>query len=69
MNDLKGRIKNKFDNLSKDQIKVVMKKQKKFIKIYNNLCPNCKRLVMVDSYRPMSDYCDDCQKMMVEVLS
>ena len=39
-----------------------------FIKIYNNMCVNCKNKLMAKPMRPMSDYCDKCQEMMTKSL-
>lgn len=41
---------------------------KKFVKIYNKMCGRCTQMCITNSARPMTDYCENCQKMMREVL-
>lgn len=40
----------------------------KFMKIYNKMCGRCTQMCITNSARPMTDYCENCQKMMREVL-
>lgn len=45
---------------------------KKMVKIYNKMCSPCRALLrpvaLSGRTRPMEDYCEDCQKMMREML-
>ena len=54
--------------VNKNNAKFFIKNFTKFQKIYKNLCRSCKQKCLRKPRRPMTDYCDKCQKMMEDIL-
>ena len=56
----------KLDGFNKKLLRAAKKPKMiaKFVKMYNNMCPDCKRLAFENSKRDMEDYCYECQLMM-----
>lgn len=60
-------INKELKDVDKKKIRYAKKKTVKFIKMYNNMCSDCKRKAMTNPRREMSEYCETCQKMMEDV--
>ena len=54
--------------VDKNNARFFIKNFNKFQKIYKNLCKGCKTKCLKNSRRPMTEYCEDCQKMMEKIL-
>ena len=61
-------LKKQFPDTSKKNIKWIMKNSRKLVGMYNNFCPDCKRLVMQNPKRNPDDYCDKCREKAKEVI-
>ena len=59
------------DNHDESTIREVRKPNniKKFIKMYNNLCKDCKAKTQKNPSRPMTEYCESCQEIIENIWS
>lgn len=46
----------------KHKLRFLKKRSNKIVRLYNNSCDACKKLILENPSRPFEDYCEDCQR-------